>query len=94
MMLHRALLGIGLLAYGVIGVFFLWGLGDGTVSGFNAGSWLLLMAAPAGILWGGVALRRGGRPGLSNLLLAVLALPALCFFLVFLLLILANPRWN
>ena len=92
--LYRFLLVVDALAAGVVGYFFLVGLADGSVSSFNIGMWLALVAGVAAILGGGWYLNANGRRGLAIALLAVLAAPALLYALFVLSLIVLQPRWN
>jgi len=75
-------------------LFFFIGLGDGTVSSFNAGIWALLLLGTGGVTGGSLILKRAGRPGLGALLALVLALPGVLAVLFFLLILVSNPRWN
>ena len=74
--------------------FFLIGVGDGSVSSFNAGLWFALLAGLGGILGGGLVLRDRGHPGAAIALLAVLAIPAVLGVLFFLVVLVSQPRWN
>ncbi|WP_270938605.1 hypothetical protein [Falsiroseomonas oryzae] len=94
MTLYRILLGIDGAALGIALFFFLWGVSDGTVSSFNILSWMAMLGVLAGIVGGGVALQRGGRPAAAKGLLSLLAVPAALAGLLILALILINPRWN
>lgn len=94
MYFFRILWGIDALAAVVILYFFAVGLGDGTVSSVNAGLWLLILAALATVLLGSLWLRGQQHAVLANILLALLAAPALLYAVFFLILIIANPRWN
>ncbi len=78
----------------VVLFFFCWGIADGTVSSFNIGIWLLLLAFVAGVLLGSLWLRARQRPGLANGVLSILALPGLFYLLFLLVLLFSNPRWN
>lgn len=78
----------------VVLLFLLLGLGDGSVSGFNAGLWLLLVAFAAGVPAGGLFLRRRGKPWLANALLLVPALPGLLAGMVMLWLVIAQPTFH
>ena len=75
-MMFKILLGIDILTVLIVGVLFVVGLGDGSVSAFNAQLWVGIWCALAAILAGGVALHRNARPALANLVLALLAVPA------------------
>jgi hypothetical protein len=94
MIAFRILVGIDALAAAVVVFFFLWGLSDGSVSSFNILLWLALLGGVGGVLAGGLWLKSIGRRGLANRLLMVLAFPAAMIFLFFLVLIIAQPRWN
>lgn len=94
MWLFRLLFGIDALALAVLLFFFVQGSGDGTVGPGNLLLWLALIGGVAGILAGGWWLRRHGRPGLSSLLLLVLALPAGLAGLFVLSLIVFQPNWH
>lgn len=92
--LYRGALAIaGLVAAVVVG-FFLVGLGDGSVSSFNAGLWLGLLALTAGVLLGGTFLRARGRTAAAVAVLAILAVPGLLYGLFLLLILVTQPRWN
>ena len=78
----------------VVVVFFFWGLADGSVSSFNMGLWLGLLALVGGVVVGGRALQRAGQAALANILLLVLAIPGLGFTLFLLLVLILQPRWN
>jgi hypothetical protein len=93
-MAFKILFGIDALAAGVILYFFFIGLADGSVSSFNMGLWLGILAAASAILGGGYALHAAGRTRLANALLLVLAIPAAIYGLFILLVVLTNPRWN
>jgi hypothetical protein len=92
-MLYRILLGIDIAAAAVAGFFFLWGLSDGTAL-YAFGTWLLLVGGIAAVIAGGMALKRSGRGGLANAVLALLAIPAAGYALFILLILILQPRWN
>ena len=91
MLLYRIFLVLDAITAAVILFFFMWGLADGTVSSFNILMWLLLMGGVAGLLGGGWALKQKGQMAAANVLLGVLAAPALCFLLFFLVLMVSQP---
>ena len=93
-MLFWLLLGLDILAASVAGYFFVEGLSDGTVSSFNIGEWIFLLAAPAAIIGGGVALHRTGYVKSGNLVLAVLAIPAFLAAAFMVIVIMSDARWN
>ncbi|HTI83710.1 MAG TPA: hypothetical protein VL614_24930 [Acetobacteraceae bacterium] len=90
----RILFGIDALAVAVVVFFFLWGVSDGTVSSFNILLWLVMLGGVGGVLGGGAWLRSQGHARVANSVLLVLAIPAMLLVLFFLLLIVAQPRWN
>jgi len=55
--------GIAAIVTGVVVLFFVLGLADGTVSSFNAGLWTLLLLATFGVTAGSLVLKTRGRPG-------------------------------
>lgn len=75
-------------------VFFLIGVGDGTVSSFNIVLWLGILGLTLGVTGGSLWLKKAGRPVLAILLTLVLAVPGLLAVLLLLALIVAHPRWN
>jgi ABC-type spermidine/putrescine transport system permease subunit II len=94
MMLYRTLAGLAAITTGTVVFFFVTGLADGSVSSFNIGLWLALLALAIAPLAGGIALHRQGRTGAGRLLLALLAVPAVIGGLVLLVLIVNPPHWN
>lgn len=94
MLLYRILLGIVGLTAAVIAFFFLWGLGDETISADNVAMWLVLLAVPAAVLFGAHQLTAKGQRAAALALLAVLAIPATLIGLFFLILIIAAPDWR
>lgn len=93
-MLFKTLFGIDALTAAVVLYFFFIGLADGSVSSFNMGLWTAILAGLAAVLGGGYALRAAGWTRLANLVLLVLAVPALLYALFILLVVTTNPRWN
>jgi hypothetical protein len=79
---------------GIALFFFFWGLADGTVSSFNAGIWAMLLGSLAAVVGGSLWLNLSGRRALGIALALVLAVPGLLMGLFFVVLIIANPRWN
>lgn len=76
-----------------IGFFFV-GLADGSVSSFNIGLWMLILAVIAAVVGGSLALRAAGRTGLAMGLATLFAVPSVLIGLFFLVLIAVPARWN
>jgi hypothetical protein len=93
-MTFKILFGMGAVAAAIVVYFFFIGLADGSVSSFNMGMWLGILAALAAILGGGYALRATGWTKLANTVLLILAVPAATYGLFILLVLVTNPRWN
>lgn len=74
--------------------FFIAGLGDGSVSSFNGTLWFGLLIGLAALLGGSWWLKSSGKLAVAKGLLSVVAIPAVLFFLFFLIVILSKPRWN
>jgi len=74
--------------------FYLVGLGDGSVSSFNAMLWLGILAALAVVVGGSLVLKTVGRRALAIALALLLAVPAALFCLFWVVVIVAHPRWN
>jgi ABC-type Fe3+ transport system permease subunit len=86
--------GIDAIIAGIALFFFVWGLSDGTVSSFNIGIWMALLAGIAIVVGGGLWLRSKGRSAAAMALLLILAIPGVLVGLFFLTLLIAHPRWN
>ncbi len=93
-MTFKILWGIDAVTAVVFIVFFIIGIGDGSVSSFNIMLWLLILSILAAVLIGSLCLQKAGRPRFGNALALALAVPSLLTGLFFLLLILLHPRWN
>ena len=78
----------------VVGAFFLIGLGDGSISSFNAGIWALLLLVMAVVVLGSRALYLAGQHRLAKVLALVLAVPGVVAVLFIVLILVTNPRWN
>lgn len=74
--------------------FFLVGLGDGSVSSFNIGLWLLILLGLACVVGGSLRLKSLDRRGLATVLVLILAVPGVLCGLFFLVLLITAPRWN
>ncbi|MGE3625673.1 MAG: hypothetical protein AB7G34_04790 [Hyphomicrobiales bacterium] len=94
MLLYRVLMGLAAAGATVVVYLFITGLADGSVSSFNMGLWIGLLAAVAAVIGGGGVLRSKGRTGLASLVLAILAVPAALYGVLMLVLILTVDRWN
>ncbi|HEY1268935.1 MAG TPA: osmoprotectant transporter permease [Candidatus Binatia bacterium] len=93
-MTFKILWGIDALTALIFVVFFIIGIGDGTVSSFNIALWLLILAILAAVLIGSLWLQRAGRPRFANSLALALAVPSALTGLFFLMLIILHPKWN
>ena len=79
---------------GIALFFFAWGLSDGTVSSFNIGIWLVLLAGLAAVVGGSLWFRSKGRRAAARALLLLLAIPGSLLALFYLVVLLTHPRWN
>ena len=86
--------GIDAVVAAIFVLFFLIGIGDGTVSSFNIALWAGTLIALAGVLGGSLALRAAGHRALGMVLLSLLAVPAVLGGLFLLAAIILQPRWN
>ncbi len=94
MWLFRFLFAVDVLAALIVVYFFFVGLADGSVSSFNMGLWLAILAIVAAVLGAGWALNGQGHRAAANAVLAVLAAPALLYGAFVLLLVITQPNWN
>lgn len=74
--------------------FFIVGLGDGSVSSYNASLWLLILSGTAAIIGGGFVLKSRGRIWPANFVLMVLAIPALLYGLIVLVMVINPPDFR
>ena len=86
--------GVDVLAALVALYFFFVGLGDGSVSSFNARIWTVLLLGLAAVVIGGPWLRSAGHPKLAQALVTALGVPAIGVGLFFLVLLITKPRFN
>jgi hypothetical protein len=77
----------------LIFLFFFTGLGDGSVSSFNMGLWLLILAGLTAILLGSLGLIKYNYVGIAKLLLSILAVPGFLYGLM-ILAMLFNKDWK
>lgn len=94
MPVYRILFGVVAVAAAILAFFFLWGIGDGTVSGENIGLWLVMLAAPGAVLFLAWRLAAAGQRAAASVILALMAIPAALLGLFFLLLIVLAPDWR
>jgi hypothetical protein len=78
----------------VVLCFFFVGLADGSVSMFNIGLWIAILAPLSAVVGGSLWLRSAGRKGPATIVLLILAVPGILFALFFIVLLVTNPRWN
>lgn len=76
-----------------VGFFFV-GLADGSVSSFNMTLWIGILLGLGAILIGSRALHSAGQQKPALLILWLLAIPGMLGALFFLILLIAQPRWN
>jgi ABC-type sulfate transport system permease component len=88
------LLVIDMIAALILYGFFFIGIADGSVSEFNIGLWLLILAVFTLLVGSGWVFRRKGRHGISTLFLLPVAVPAALYGLFLLLILILQPRWN
>jgi hypothetical protein len=85
--------GIDLIAGLILLAFFAIGVVDGSVSSFNLGLWLVILAIAGVVLLGGLALRHThARAALALVMLA--AVPCALLGLFFLVVMVVPARWN
>ena len=75
-------------------LFFVMGIGDGSVSSFNIVMWLLLLGVLASIVFGSRALNETGHRVLATALAAVPAIPAIVGSVGLIATTLMGGRWN
>jgi len=92
--MYRVLWWFDALIAAVFVYFFLVGLVDGSVSSFNMGLWLFILAALAGVLLGGKALHASAHPRAAMTLLLLLAVPGVIGVVFLLTVLISDTRWN
>lgn len=75
----------------VLMAFFFIGIGDGSVSSFNIGLWLALLAAAGAILGGSLMLNARNHSRMAIALLLIPALPGLTYLAFVLMMIVMQP---
>lgn len=74
--------------------FFFIGLADGTVSSRNAGLWLVMLLALAGVLGGSYYFFSHGQLRIAYIILSLIAIPVVLMLLFALFMVFGNVRWN
>ena len=93
-MFFKGLLGIDILATLVFCYFFYAGLADGSISEFNSHIWIKLSFAIVAILGGGILFRILRKTVLANIVLSLMAAPAVFFCLFIVLFALSGSEWR
>ena len=93
-LVYRVALGCSIVVAALVVAFFVIGVADGSVSTFNIGIWVVLLAAVAAVLWAGTFLRSRGKTTLAVTVLAIAAVPGLLAALFLLLVLVTQQRWN
>ena len=91
---YRIVQAIVAIAAAVLLVFFIVGLGDGSIDASNMILWLVLLAVPIGALLLGMHLWKIGQRGAACALLAVPALPAFIYGLFLALFLILQPDFR
>lgn len=78
----------------IVLLFFFAGLADGSVSSFNIGLWLAILAAGFIILVGSLFLRGRGHAVLALLMVIPAAAAGILYALFIILVIVSGERWN
>ncbi len=94
MLLFKIIYGFDAIIAIVIFYFFLVGIGDGSVSGFNIIAWIAIIFALAAIFYGSIWFKSHNYPLLAYATLLVLAIPSFLCMLYFLIAILGDGRMN
>lgn len=74
--------------------FFFVGLADGSVSSFNMGLWLLILAIVGAVMLGSLWLKSNHYLSLAKTILGIFAVPGLLYGLFLLIVVSGNGRWN
>lgn len=94
MKIFRILYVINVIAALIILYFFFLGWSDGSVSSFNIGLWMGILAGLVIILAGSRALKTRGHIAIANALLCVLAIPAILYGIFLLIVLCSGVKWN
>ena len=93
-MLFWVLWGIDAIVAAIFIYFFVIGLIDDSVSSFNLGLWLVILAALAALLLGSYRLRASGKVLVASVLLGILAVLGVLAAILSLMVIISPPNWN
>lgn len=74
--------------------FFFVGLADGSVSSFNMGLWLLILAIVGAVMLGSLWMKSNNYLSLAKIILGIFATPGLLYGLFVLIMMTGNGRWN
>ncbi|MDQ3141430.1 MAG: osmoprotectant transporter permease [Bacteroidota bacterium] len=74
--------------------FFFVGLGDGSISSSNSSLWVGILLGIFGILFASYKLKQHQHLFIADLLLLVLAMPAVLYGLFLIISVAGNARWN
>ncbi|WP_298349404.1 osmoprotectant transporter permease [Runella sp.] len=74
--------------------FFFVGLADGSVSSFNMGLWLLILAVVGAVMLGSLWMKSNNYLSLAKSILGIFAVPGLLYGLFIVIMMTENGRWN
>lgn len=74
--------------------FFFVGLADGSVSSFNMGLWLMILAIIGAVMLGSLWMKSNNYLSLAKIILGIFAVPGLLYGLFILIMMTGNGRWN
>lgn len=74
--------------------FFFVGLADGSVSSFNMGLWLLILAIVSAVMLGSLWMKSNNYLSLAKIILGIFAVPGLLYGLFIVIMMTGNGRWN
>lgn len=74
--------------------FFFIGLADGSVSSFNMGLWLLILAVIGTVMLGSLWMKSNNHLSLAKIILGIFAVPGLLYGLFIVIMMTGNGRWN
>ena len=94
MTFFRTLWGFDALLSLIVLYFFFVGLADGSVSSFNMGLWLLILAIVGGVMLGSLWMKSNNYLSLAKIILGIFAVPGLLYGLFIVIMMTGNGRWN